>query len=374
MGLQLLRMAGAVRTRRSLRRGEQVSGRIRRGGEVRDLLPRRATRPAAPDGRLLATAQICPLVLARLTRRCFLLPVIGAAVLLVGCGSASKGPTTRTGRLWSACPSADRGSGRGRIAGRPAGRVAAGGGPISGDGRGRGSAAADGRSRPGHRVGRGHRPRRPGRRASGSERSRMRCTTQRAPRWTARRTCSGAGSRPTATSSPWTPTGRATVAGHLPVGASDVAAGVIGGTVYVVGGYTGVVPLDTIVAWSGSGTGRVVGAPSASGALRGGGGDRRAADRRRRHERRHRHARGLLVRSGRWAGPPDRPASRTPLTHAAGAALGGRVYVIGGRGADQGTPDARDPGRRPGERPGSPRWPAAGRALRRRAPRRSVAR
>ena len=48
--------------------------------------------------------------------------------------------------------------------------------------------------------------------------------------------------------------GRATIAGHLPAAASDVAAGVINGTVYVVGGYTGVAPLDTIVA---CGRGRV---------------------------------------------------------------------------------------------------------------------
>ena len=46
--------------------------------------------------------------------------------------------------------------------------------------------------------------------------------------------------------------------GQLPVGASDVAAAAIGRDVYVVGGYTGTAPLSTIVAWSGSGAGRVV--------------------------------------------------------------------------------------------------------------------
>jgi len=53
-------------------------------------------------------------------------------------------------------------------------------------------------------------------------------------------------------------TGRAAVAGRLPAPASDVAAATIGGEVYVVGGYTGTAPLDTIVAWSGSGVGKVV--------------------------------------------------------------------------------------------------------------------
>jgi hypothetical protein len=42
------------------------------------------------------------------------------------------------------------------------------------------------------------------------------------------------------------------------VPASDVAAAVIGGTVYVVGGYTGTAPLSTVGAWTGSGVGRVV--------------------------------------------------------------------------------------------------------------------
>ncbi len=74
-----------------------------------------------------------------------------------------EGTDDSTGRLSSPCPSADRGSGRGRIAGRPAGRVAAGWRPISRYGRGGWSVAVDGRSRPGHGVGRGYCARRSGR-------------------------------------------------------------------------------------------------------------------------------------------------------------------------------------------------------------------
>ncbi len=44
--------------------------------------------------------------------------------------------------------------------------------------------------------------------------------------------------------------GTVTQVGSLPTPASDVAVVSIGDTAYVVGGYTGVTPLDTIVAWS----------------------------------------------------------------------------------------------------------------------------
>ncbi|MBV9413536.1 MAG: hypothetical protein JO363_01020 [Solirubrobacterales bacterium] len=132
------------------------------------------------------------------------------------------------------------------------------------------------------------------------------------------------------------PTGHATVAGHIPAAASDVAAAVIGGTVYVVGGYTGTVPLDTIVAWSGSGTGRVVGHlphPVRYAAV--------AAINNR-----------LIIAGGTSGDVATRevysfdPATGNvrqigllarELTHAAGATLDGRVYVIGGRGGLQGT-------------------------------------
>ena len=118
--------------------------------------------------------------------------------------------------------------------------------------------------------------------------------------------------------------------------ASDVAAGVIGTTVYVVGGYTGTVPLDTIVAWSAAGSAHVVGhlphpvryaAVAAVGArlIVAGGTNGVEATR--------------AVYSFNPAGGGVRQIGLLPhpLTHAVAAALGGRVYVIGGRGADQGT-------------------------------------
>ena len=49
------------------------------------------------------------------------------------------------------------------------------------------------------------------------------------------------------------------VVARLPAPASDVAAARLGGSFYVVGGYTGTQPLDTIVRWrAGSARGRVV--------------------------------------------------------------------------------------------------------------------
>ena len=130
--------------------------------------------------------------------------------------------------------------------------------------------------------------------------------------------------------------GRATVVGHLPAAASDVAAAVVGDTVYVVGGYTGIRALDTIVAWSGSGVARVVGRlphPLRYGAVTAIG--------------------GRLVIAGGTTGEDATadvyafdPATAhvakiavlpQTVTHAAAAALNGYVYVIGGRGAVQGT-------------------------------------
>ena len=132
------------------------------------------------------------------------------------------------------------------------------------------------------------------------------------------------------------PSGRTAVAGHLPAGASDVAAGVIGSKVYVVGGYTGVVALDTIVAWSGSGTARVVARlphPIRYAAVAAIG--------------------GQLIVAGGTSGvdatrevysfdPADGRVRQIgllprPLTHGVAAVLGDRVYVIGGRGGVQGT-------------------------------------
>jgi N-acetylneuraminic acid mutarotase len=114
---------------------------------------------------------------------------------------------------------------------------------------------------------------------------------------------------------------------------------VVGGTVYVVGGFTGVAPLDTIVAWSGSGTGRVVARlphPVRYAAVTATG--------------------GRLIIAGGTSGdsatrdvysfdPTDgqiREIGLLPhaLTHASAAALDGRAYVIGGRGAVQGSQTA----------------------------------
>ena len=47
--------------------------------------------------------------------------------------------------------------------------------------------------------------------------------------------------------------GAVTQVGSLPTPASDVAVAALGATAYVVGGFTGVDPLDTIVAWTPSG-------------------------------------------------------------------------------------------------------------------------
>ncbi|HWD74797.1 MAG TPA: hypothetical protein VG371_06630 [Solirubrobacteraceae bacterium] len=134
-------------------------------------------------------------------------------------------------------------------------------------------------------------------------------------------------------------TGRPTVAGRLPAPASDVAAASIGHDVYVVGGYTGTAPLNTIVAWSGSGVAKVVATlPHAI---------RYAAVA---------AAGGRLIIAGGTVGDTASaaiysfdPATRRvaqlgllprPITHAGAAELGGRVYIVGGRGSTQGTQTA----------------------------------
>ena len=55
--------------------------------------------------------------------------------------------------------------------------------------------------------------------------------------------------------------GSVTQAGTLPTPSSDVAVVPVGSVAYVVGGFTGVTPLDTIVAWSPSAGPRVAGEP-----------------------------------------------------------------------------------------------------------------
>ncbi|MHB8657090.1 MAG: kelch repeat-containing protein [Solirubrobacteraceae bacterium] len=137
--------------------------------------------------------------------------------------------------------------------------------------------------------------------------------------------------------------GSATLAGQLPAAASDVGAATIGSTAYVVGGYTGTTPLDTIVSWSGSGTANVVGhlphpvryaavAASAGRLVIAGGTD------------------GTTATSDVFVfDPAARRLTRIatlpqPLTHAAAVALSpssGLVYLLGGRGSDLGTQTTR---------------------------------
>jgi hypothetical protein len=135
------------------------------------------------------------------------------------------------------------------------------------------------------------------------------------------------------------PDGRTSSAGALPVGASDVGAAGVGATAYIVGGYNGADPLDTILAWQGSGTAHVVA--------------------RLPHPLRYAAvtaAAGQLIIAGGTSGTNatreiyafDPAASRVrplallphPLTHAAAATLRGVVYVIGGRGSVQGSQTA----------------------------------
>ena len=131
-------------------------------------------------------------------------------------------------------------------------------------------------------------------------------------------------------------TGRVTLAGRLPAPSSDHAAAALGGTAYVVGGFTGARWLDTIVAWKPGGPARIVAhlpvtlrytavAAAAEKLVIAGG----------------------SLEQGRASAavfefdPKRRRVTRigtlpAPTTHAAAAALGGVVYVVGGRG------DARD--------------------------------
>ena len=125
-------------------------------------------------------------------------------------------------------------------------------------------------------------------------------------------------------------------AGRLPLPASDVGAASIGGTVYIVGGYTGATPLRSIVAWSGSGLGRVVAtlphpvryaavAADAGRLIIAGGTDGLAATR---------DVYSYDPTTGRVASLARLPR---PVTHASAVTLGGVVLVIGGRGSLQGT-------------------------------------
>jgi hypothetical protein len=132
------------------------------------------------------------------------------------------------------------------------------------------------------------------------------------------------------------PGGVATQVGTLAAPASDISAAAIGGTVYVVGGYTGIKPLATIQAWRpGQRHARVVAhlpKPLRYAAVAASGGR-------------------LMIAGGTSGVAPSRAvysfdpvATRVsriatlprPLTHAAAAAIGPTVYVIGGRAGASG--------------------------------------
>jgi hypothetical protein len=125
--------------------------------------------------------------------------------------------------------------------------------------------------------------------------------------------------------------GRSARAGQLPAAASDVAAATIGSTAYVIGGYTGVTPLRSILAYA---PGRPVRTVA-------------TLPRPLRYTAVAAVGRDILIAGGTSgaAAQPEvlryRPGThrvvpiarlRHPLTHAAGAAYGGRFYVFGGRG------------------------------------------
>ncbi len=128
------------------------------------------------------------------------------------------------------------------------------------------------------------------------------------------------------------PTGATSPAGRLLTPASDVATAAIDGTVYIVGGYTGVAPLRTILAWRPGATARVVATlpkplryaavAACLGKLVIAGGT--SGEEASRNIYRFDPASGTLVQIGLLP---------RPLTHAAAAALGGTAYVFGGREA-----------------------------------------
>jgi YVTN family beta-propeller protein len=136
-------------------------------------------------------------------------------------------------------------------------------------------------------------------------------------------------------------TGAAERVASLPAPSSDQSAAAVGGTAYVVGGYTGASWLDTIVAWKPGTHARVVAhLPHAVRyAAVAGDGSRIVIA-------------GGSLESGTasdavYAYTPG--SSRVvllgrlpaPTTHAAAAAVGDTVFVIGGRGAAPGTPTRR---------------------------------
>ena len=135
--------------------------------------------------------------------------------------------------------------------------------------------------------------------------------------------------------------GQTSIVGHLPSASSDSSAAAIAGTAYVVGGYTGTSWLDTIIAWRPGSAPRIVAhlpAPVryaavtavdgrlviAGGSLENGTASDAVLE--------YIPATARVIRLGRL---PE------PTTHAAAATIGGVAYIIGGRGANVGSPTAR---------------------------------
>ena len=135
--------------------------------------------------------------------------------------------------------------------------------------------------------------------------------------------------------------GQSTVVGHLPAASSDSSAAAIGGTAYVVGGYTGTQWLDTILAWRPGTAARVVAhlpAPLRYTAVAAAGGRLVIAGGSLESGSASRSVLEFDPQTGKMSRVGTLPA---PTTHAAAAALGPDVYVIGGRGALLDSPTAR---------------------------------
>jgi hypothetical protein len=126
--------------------------------------------------------------------------------------------------------------------------------------------------------------------------------------------------------------GQSTSVGRLPTVASDLSAATIGSSAYVVGGYTGSIPLRSIIAFTPGRPARVVA----------------SLDRPLRYAAVAAVGNAVMIAGGTSGVTAQRTVFRFdpstnrvakvgrlphPVTHAAGASLGGRLYVIGGRGS-----------------------------------------
>lgn len=126
--------------------------------------------------------------------------------------------------------------------------------------------------------------------------------------------------------------GVAQPAGRLPTPASDIATATVGGTIYVVGGYTGQVPLRTILAWRPGEPARVVAMlpkPLRYAAVASAGGEIVIAGGTS-GETASRDVYRFDPRTGMLSAIGSLP---NPLTHASAASVGDTVLVFGGREA-----------------------------------------